>query len=330
MNVRFLETFLWVARLNSFRLTAEKLFTTQASISNRIAALEEELGVKLFVRDNKGVRLTPDGDKVLEYAEQIVGRAHALRMSLGQASGYEGKVRIGAIDSVVQTWFIELLSWITVNYPHLEVEIAVDSARGLSNQLQKGYLDIAFQADLVRLESIRNLELAKYPMRWIVAANSPYNRPFSSLQELAGERLITFVANSRPHQDILSLLHLNGITSPRISCVNSFAAMTRLIEDGFGIGVIPPALVREQLANGSLVILNIANTQPSSLSMLSQVASWRTGSGLEHCEAIVRQAQNIVQRFCKIIGPERGIAANSAPAVKQVDSPAEIKAVTIR
>ncbi len=90
MNVRFLETFLWVARLNSFRLTAEKLFTTQASISNRIAALEEELGVKLFVRDNKGVRLTPDGDKVLEYAEQIVGRAHDLRMSLGQASGYEG------------------------------------------------------------------------------------------------------------------------------------------------------------------------------------------------------------------------------------------------
>jgi DNA-binding transcriptional LysR family regulator len=103
--------------------------------------------------------------------------------------------------------------------------------------LQKGYLDIAFQADLVRLESIRNLELAKYPMRWIVAANSPYNRPFSSLQELASERLITFVANSRPHQDILSLLHLNGITSPRISCVNSFAAMTRLIEDGFGIGI---------------------------------------------------------------------------------------------
>lgn len=90
--------------------------------------------------------------------------------------------------------------------------------------------------------------------------------------------------------------------------------MIRLIEDGFGIGVIPPALVREQLANGSLIILNIDNTQPGSLSMLTQAASWRTGPGLDHCEAIVRQAQRIVQRFCKIIGPERGIAANnSAP-----------------
>lgn len=308
MNVRFLETFLWVARLNSFRLTAEKLFTTQASISNRIAALEEELDVKLFVRDNKGVKLTPDGEKVLEYAEQIVGRAHALRMSLGQASGYEGKVRIGAIDSVVQTWFNELLTWISEHYPHLEVEITVDSARGLTNQLQKGYLDIAFQTDPIRLDSIHNLELAKFPMRWIVAANSTHNHSFASLQELAHERLITFVANSRPHQDILSLLHLNGITAPRISCVNSFAAMTRMIEDGFGIGVLPPALVREQLANGSLVLINIENEQPGSLSMLSQVASWRTGSGLEHCEAIVRETQHITTRFCHIIGPERGIA----------------------
>jgi len=308
VNVRFLETFLWVARLNSFRLTAEKLFTTQASISNRIAALEEELDVKLFVRDNKGVKLTPDGEKVLEYAEQIVGRAHALRMSLGQASGYEGKVRIGAIDSVVQTWFSELLTWISEHYPHLEVEITVDSARGLTNQLQKGYLDIAFQTDPIRLESIHNLELAKFPMRWIVATNSAHNHSFASLQDLAQERLITFVANSRPHQDILSLLHLNGITAPRISCVNSFAAMTRMIEDGFGIGVLPPALVREQLANGSLVLINIENEQPGTLSMLTQVASWRTGSGLEHCEQIVRQTQRITQRFCNIIGPERGIA----------------------
>lgn len=54
MNLRFLETFVWVARLKSFRLTAEKLFTTQASVSSRIAALEADLGVKLLLRDSRG------------------------------------------------------------------------------------------------------------------------------------------------------------------------------------------------------------------------------------------------------------------------------------
>ena len=71
MNLKFLETFVWVARLKSFRLTADKLFTTQASISSRIAVLEGELGVKLFLRDSRGVSLTPEGLKVLDYAEHL-------------------------------------------------------------------------------------------------------------------------------------------------------------------------------------------------------------------------------------------------------------------
>jgi len=48
MNLRFIEAFVWVARLHSFTAVAEKLFTTQAAISARIATLEEDFGVKLF------------------------------------------------------------------------------------------------------------------------------------------------------------------------------------------------------------------------------------------------------------------------------------------
>lgn len=82
MNLKFLETFVWVAKLKSFRLTAEKLFTTQASISSRIAVLESELGVKLFLRDSRGVSLTPDGLKVLDYAEQMMVTMQGLKLSL--------------------------------------------------------------------------------------------------------------------------------------------------------------------------------------------------------------------------------------------------------
>lgn len=311
MNVRFLETFLWVARLKSFRLTAEKLFTTQASISHRIAVLEEELGVKLFVRDTRGVVLTPDGQQVREYAERIVGQAYALRQSVGTARGGKGKVRIGAIDSVIHTWLIDLIARTTERFPELEIEVTADSTRNLCHQLQKGYLDIAFQSDLLRLESVSNLELARYPMHWIVASDSPLNRRFDSLAELARERLITFVAHSRPHQDIVSLLSLHGIQAPRINCVNSFAAMTRLIEQGFGIGAIPPALVSEPLAAGQLAMVAVEGMAPDTLSMLSQVASWRTGPGLEFCEQIVQQAHQVVQAFCQRIGPDHARPART-------------------
>lgn len=75
MNTRFLETFLWAARLNSFSAAAERLHTTQASVSNRIAALERELGVVLFTRDVRCVNLTPAGRLALQHAEKIVNHA---------------------------------------------------------------------------------------------------------------------------------------------------------------------------------------------------------------------------------------------------------------
>ncbi|MGO4277801.1 DNA-binding transcriptional regulator, LysR family [Cupriavidus sp. OV038] len=306
MNLRFLETFVWVARLRSFRLTAEKLFSTQASISSRIAVLEEDLGVKLFLRDSRGVTLTPEGQRVLEYAEKMVNTMHHLRQSLDRSRTIAGRVRIGAMDSVIHTWLSTVVKRAMQAYPQLEIELTADAALNLCDQLQKGYLDVIFQTDLLRLETVRNIELARYPIRWIVAKGSAYDRPYPSLEALGAERVITFVKNSRPHQDILSLFHLNGVTSPRINCVNSVAAMTRLIGDGFGIGAVPPALVRQELADGTLAVVQVDNHPPA----LDIVASWRIGAGLEVNESIVEIATQVVADFCLEVGDDMATAAS--------------------
>lgn len=56
----------------------------------------------------------------------------------------------------------------------------------------KGFLDLALQTDLLRRESIRSLELASYPVSWIAASDSIYNRHYDSLAELARERIVTY------------------------------------------------------------------------------------------------------------------------------------------
>ncbi|MDU5679563.1 MAG: LysR family transcriptional regulator, partial [Pseudomonas aeruginosa] len=132
MNLKFLETFVWVARLKSFRLTAEKLFSTQASISSRIAVLEDELGVKLFVRDSRGVTLTPEGDKVLAYAERMMDTMHALKQSLDTGASTQGRIRIGAMDTVIHTWLSPLVARVTETFPAVEIELMADTARNLS------------------------------------------------------------------------------------------------------------------------------------------------------------------------------------------------------
>ena len=299
MNLKFLETFVWVAKLKSFRLTAEKLFTTQASISSRIAVLESELGVKLFLRDSRGVSLTPEGVKVLDYAEQMMVTMQGLKQSLETTSSKVGRIRIGAMDTVIHTWLSPLVAELMDHFPLVEIELVADTALNLSDQLQKGFLDLILQTDLLRLETVRSLELCSHPMAWIVASQSIYHRDYASLAELAQERIITYSKNSHPHQDVLRLMQANGVAAPRMNCVNSVSAITRLLRDGFGVGALPPVLVMEELARGELVMLPMAQKLPN----LQVVVSWRVG--VELVEEIVGLCQKVVARYAEEVGQER-------------------------
>ncbi|AVO57789.1 LysR family transcriptional regulator [Pseudomonas chlororaphis] len=298
MNLKFLETFVWVARLKSFRLTADKLFTTQASISSRIAVLEGELGVKLFLRDSRGVTLTPEGLKVLDYAEQMMDTIQALKQSIETRSSKVGRIRIGVMDTVIHTWLSPLVARMMDSYPQVEIELVADTSLNLCDQLQKGFLDLVLQTDLLRQESIRSLELASHPMGWIVASNSIYNREYANLAELARERIITYSKNSLPHQEVLSLMQANGVSAPRLNCVNSVSAITRLLRDGFGIGALPPVLVSEELARGELTLLAIDQRPPN----LQVVVSWRVG--VELVEEVVVLCQQVLEQYARKVGPD--------------------------
>ncbi|WP_339070851.1 LysR family transcriptional regulator [Pseudomonas idahonensis] len=299
MNLKFLETFVWVARLKSFSLTAEKLFTTQAAISSRIAVLEGELGVKLFLRDSRGVSLTPQGLKVLEHAEQMLDTLQVLKQSIEAPSSKVGRVRIGVMDTVIHTWLSPLVAEMMDHYPQVEIELVADTSLNLCDQLQKGFLDLVLQTDLLRQESIRSRELASHPVGWIAASNSIYNRDYANLAELARERIITYSKNSLPHQQVLSLMQANGVLAPRLNCVNSVSAITRLLRDGFGIGALPPVLVREELARGELTLLAIDQRPPN----LQVVVSWRVG--VELVEDIVELCQRVVQRYGQKVGEDQ-------------------------
>jgi len=298
MNLKFLETFVWVARLKSFRLTADKLFTTQASISSRIAVLEGELGIKLFLRDSRGVTLTPEGLKVLDYAEQMMDTMQALKQSIETRSSKVGRIRIGVMDTVIHTWLSPLVARMMDSYPQVEIELVADTSLNLCDQLQKGFLDLVLQTDLLRQESIRSLELASHPMGWIVASNSIYNREYANLAELARERIITYSKNSLPHQEVLSLMQANGVSAPRLNCVNSVSAITRLLRDGFGIGALPPVLVSEELARGELTLLAIDQRPPN----LQVVVSWRVG--VELVEEVVVLCQQVLECYARKVGPD--------------------------
>ena len=96
------------------------------------------------------------------------------------------------------------------------------------------------------------------------------------------------------------MLHAGNIASPRVSCVNSVAAMTRLIRDGFGIGALPAALVADELRQGVLVVLADVPVPPA----MDIVATWRAGVGLDLIDNVVALVHEVVAGFSRSMGPD--------------------------
>ena len=280
MNLKFLETFIWVARLRSFSLAAEKLHSTQAAISSRISSLEQELEVKLFTRDPKGIALTREGERILHNAEQVSRSITELYTSLRDEKLATGTIRIGAMDSAIHSWFVDFVSNVMRHYPKLEIEVISETALTLNEQLRRGALDMVIQTDMLRDETIRSVELLELSVDWIasghsaVAGRQPDETMQAALRRLGNERLITYSRHSHPHQDLLRLMQSYGIGETRVSCVNSVAAMIRLTQAGFGVAAMPQALVPDLLEKGVLRRLEGLETLPP----LPFVIAWRAGT----------------------------------------------------
>ncbi|ABE35935.1 Transcriptional regulator, LysR family [Paraburkholderia xenovorans LB400] len=304
VNLKFLETFIWVAKLRSFSLAADKLHSTQAAISSRISVLEQELGAKLFTREPKGVALTRAGERVLQHAEQVNESMTRLYASLQDEKFAFGTIRIGAMDSAIHSWFVNFVSDVMHYYPNLDIEVTSETALNLNEQLRRGMLDMVIQTDMLRDETIRSIEVLELSMGWVAAANSPivsqeaYDTPTAALRGLGRERLITYSRHSRPHQDLLRLMQSYGIGESRVSCVNSVAAMIQLTQAGFGVAAMPPALVPELLNSGVLRQLEGLEAPPP----LPFVIAWR--SGTNWTERLVEVAVETVSKYAARLGQD--------------------------
>ena len=115
-DFKAIETFMWVVTLGSFRGAAQKLNTTQPAISQRIAQLEREVGVKLLQRDRRMVLPTPSGRQLMVYAEKLIGLRSEMLAVVGDRSAMRGVLRLGVAETIVHTWLTQLIKSVNHTY----------------------------------------------------------------------------------------------------------------------------------------------------------------------------------------------------------------------
>lgn len=163
MDIEQLRTLLEVNRSRHFRLAAEALFVTQSTVSARIKKLEQELGVALFERNTRNIKATPEGHRMLSYAEAILALWRRARQEVALADQSRQPLALGGLFSL---WDIFLQRWLAELQRQRSLALVAEchDHEFLIRRLLDGALDLAFVYDPPQLEELLTTEVASVPL----------------------------------------------------------------------------------------------------------------------------------------------------------------------
>lgn len=231
---RNLELFIKVAECGSLTKTAKTYYITQPAVSNALSKLENELGVKLFIRDKRnGLILTDIGKQILTYAKQmedidnrICQAAYKEKHMLG------GRVRIAVLTSLVSTILSKALKEYRSLYPGIDIEIKEGTPNDIFAMIEEHSADFAiscspfgkFHASVL----VHDCIMAIYPPgiqgKNTVALDNPPD---------------TLIINRPAYETILDHITSKDIVKfEKIISVQNAETALRMVEDGVGIGII--------------------------------------------------------------------------------------------
>ncbi len=251
MDFRALETFVWIARLGSFRAAARRLYTTQPSVSSRIAKLEAELGVLLFDRAGRRVSLTAKGRDLLDHAERLLALRGEMLHAVADPRAIQGTIKLGVAETIVYTWLPKLIERLNEAYPAISLELDVDTTVHLAEKLLGHEIDIALLMGPLNQPDITDLELCTYRLHWVASPAIELPREPVPIETLASWPIITYPRLTQPHIAIQRLLARAG-GRVRIHSSSSLATIIRMTVDGIGVSALPSEIIQTELARGSL------------------------------------------------------------------------------
>ena len=292
LDFRSIETFLWVVKLGSFRGAAQRLNTTQPAISQRIAQLEREMGVKLLNRDHRVASPTPSGRQMMVYAEKLIGLRSEMMAEVGDRSAMRGVLRLGVAETIVHTWLPRLVKSVNEVYPNLSLEIEVDITPNLSARLLAQEIELAFVVGPLSASGVHNRVLGDYKIGFLASpalglGNAPVGR-----HDLAKFPMITFPRKTQPYEAVRAVFDRPDLPPIRLHASASLATVIHMAIEGLGIAVIPAAIVENELADGRLQLLDT----DVKMTPLTFTANWLASPDAVAVERVADLARQIAQQ----------------------------------
>lgn len=255
-----IKTFLCVAQEKNFTRASEKLCLTQPAVSHQIALLEEELGVKLFIRKRNDISLTPEGEAIYKYACQAEDLWNKTMQSLKEGNKHI-RLRVGITHTGENNKITTALGQYSALNDNISLTVITDNSSELYKKLDNYELDFIVVDERIENKKFVYKKINDDTLVCVVESKSSLAKHKEiSLKEIKKHPLIMRLPTSQTRTlfDSALLETKDNINNYNISLeVDSISTIKNLVSNGIGISILPLSSCLHEINKGKLTGLSI-------------------------------------------------------------------------
>jgi len=278
MDLQRLQTFRTVATLMNFNQAAEVLHYSQSTVSAQIKTLENEIGILLFKRIGKSVRLTEAGAKMLVYADKILAIKEEAVAEVTGRNMVTGLLTLRMPQTVATHYLPHILCDYQPRFPGVRLDITSCALHTLEHELRIGIVDLAFLfADTIGAKNLECELLRVEPLAIVTHPSHPLATKKSvDFKDLEGQVLLLPKSDCGYRMGFEQELATEKVTPATLIEMNSIEAIKQTIIAGIGVTIIPEIAIRSDVAKGKIVKVCWKDDLETGVLMIHYKDKWRS------------------------------------------------------
>jgi LysR family nitrogen assimilation transcriptional regulator len=288
ISLRQLRYFIEIAQSRSFSRAADHLAVAQPALSANISALEDDLGVKLFVRHAKGVELSPAGQRLFAQAVDLLGRVEALKDQVAGRDGEPrpaGPVRLAVAGALASVLVAPLLRAVAQQHPGIALTVGEGMSSEVRMQVESGQAHLALMPSPSELQGMESLPVFEERFMLLGAVAAMRRKPRQ--MRFADVAKLPLAAPDRAHDLRKIIERAANAASLRLDVryeLNSAPMMVAIVKEGLAYSIMPPSACEEALAAKSVAARTVVEPELSRV----QAIVWPRDRALTPAAAAIR------------------------------------------
>jgi DNA-binding transcriptional LysR family regulator len=264
-----LEIFKAVVEQGGITKAATKLHRVQSNVTTRVKQLEDRLGTKLFLRQNRKLILSPEGKLLLAYADQLL-RLSSEAEAVLQGGTPRGTLRLGTLESTAATRLPPILSRYHKAYPEVRIDLVTGTTGALIAQVLNFEIDAAFVAEPFTAENLDSQPAFIEELVLIAPKSFP---KIKTPKDIGHKTIIAFATGCSYRRRLEEWLGRAKVASDRVMEFGSYHAIVACVAAGAGIAIVPRSVIRATLGEKEVA----AYPLPADISDAKTLLVWRRG-----------------------------------------------------